>query len=498
MSFFTFFDKKIFNSLFWKISALFLLILLALSLIYLQLFTSSAQLYFQETNQRLNAPVAEYIVKEISPFVEDKVNKPALELVFNGAMVLNPSIEVYLLDAKGKILAYSAPDTVIKLRQVPLAPIHTFIRKKGDDAGLIRGVDPRNIGVWKAFSAAPVREGKRVKGYIYIILAGQEYESTSQLVQKNYILRSRINVLIIAFSAALLVGLLLIWLLTRNLNYLIYVVRKFQQGDLQARIPVKSGDEISQLSMAFNEMAETLSRNIAHTESIEKSKRELIANVSHDLRTPLTIIHGYVETLLMKENLIGIKDRQQYLQTILQGTENLTKLVNELFELSKLESHQMQLNKEPFFIDELISDIVHKYQLVAERKGVKLEMVVNKKMLPVYADIGLMERVLHNLIDNAIKFTGEGGSVRIELKPEDKKIVVKVADTGVGIPKEEQPFIFDRYWKMNRGHITRQLGSGLGLAIVKRILELHGISIMVDSHLNQGTTFSFYISIYQS
>jgi signal transduction histidine kinase len=84
------------------------------------------------------------------------------------------------------------------------------------------------------------------------------------------------------------------------------------------------------------------------------------------------------------------------------------------------------------------------------------------------------------------------------LKPEDKKIVVKVADTGVGIPKEEQPFIFDRYWKMNRGHITRQLGSGLGLAIVKRILELHGISIMVDSHLNQGTTFSFYISIYQS
>jgi hypothetical protein len=181
------------------------------------LFTSSAQLYFQETNQRLNAPVAEYIVKEISPFVEDKVNKPALELVFNGAMVLNPSIEVYLLDAKGKILAYSAPDTAIKLRQVPLAPIRTFIKQKGDEAGLIRGVDPRNIGTWKVFSAAPVREGKRIKGYIYIILASQEYESAYQLVQKNYVLRSRINVLVIAFSAALLVGLLLIWLLTRNL-----------------------------------------------------------------------------------------------------------------------------------------------------------------------------------------------------------------------------------------------------------------------------------------
>jgi signal transduction histidine kinase len=497
MSFFTFFDKKIFNSLFWKISALFLLILLALSLIYLQLFTSSAQLYFQETNQRLNAPVAEYIVKEISPFVEDKVNKPALELVFNGAMVLNPSIEVYLLDAKGKILAYSAPDTSIKLTQVPLAPIHTFINNKGNGTGLIKGVDPRNIGLWKAFSAAPVREGKRVKGYIYIILAGQEYESTSQLVQKNYILRSRINVLIIAFSAALLVGLLLIWLLTRNLNYLIHVVRKFQQGDLQARILVKSGDEISQLSLAFNEMAETLSRNIAQTENIEKSKRELIANVSHDLRTPLTIIQGYVETLLMKENLIDINDRKQYLQTILQGTENLTKLVNELFELSKLESHQMQLNKEPFFIDELISDIVQKYQLVAERKGVRLEMVVNKKMLPVYADIGLMERVLQNLIDNAIKFTGEGGWVKIELQPDEKQIEVKVVDTGVGIPREEQPFIFDRYWKMNRGHITRQQGSGLGLAIVKRILELHGTSIRVESQVNMGTTFSFHIAIYQ-
>jgi signal transduction histidine kinase len=497
MSFFTFFDKKIFNSLFWKISALFLLILLALSLIYLQLFTSSAQLYFLETNQRLNAPVAQYIVKEISPFVDGKVNKPALELVFNGAMVLNPSIEVYLLDGEGKILAYSAPDTSIKLTQVPLAPIHTFIRQNGRDAGLITGVDPRNIGVWKAFSAAPVREGKKIKGYIYIILAGQEYESVSLLVQKNYILRSRINILITAFSAALAVGLLLIWLLTRHLNYLIQVVRRFQQGDLQARIPVKSGDELSQLSLAFNEMAETLSSNMAHTENIEKSKRELIANVSHDLRTPLTIIHGYVETLLMKENLIDINDRKQYLQTILQGTENLKKLVNELFELSQLESHQRQLNKEPFFINELISDIVQNYQLVAERKGVKLETIVNKKLLPVYADIGLMERVLQNLIDNAIKFTGEGGWVKIELQPDEKQIEVKVIDTGIGIPKEEQPFIFDRYWKMNRGHITRQQGSGLGLAIVKRILELHGTSIRVESQVNMGTTFSFQIAIYQ-
>jgi signal transduction histidine kinase len=95
-------------------------------------------------------------------------------------------------------------------------------------------------------------------------------------------------------------------------------------------------------------------------------------------------------------------------------------------------------------------------------------------------------------------FTGEGGSVRIELKPEDQKILVKVADTGVGIPKEELTFIFDRYWKTNRDQVTRQQSSGLGLAIVKRILALHGISIMVDSHVNQGTTFSFYISIYQS
>jgi signal transduction histidine kinase len=286
-------------------------------------------------------------------------------------------------------------------------------------------------------------------------------------------------------------------LLTRHLNYLIQVVRRFQQGDLQARIPVKSGDELSQLSLAFNEMAETLSSNMAHTENIEKSKRELIANVSHDLRTPLTIIHGYVETLLMKENLIDINDRKQYLQTILQGTENLKKLVNELFELSQLESHQRQLNKEPFFINELISDIVQNYQLVAERKGIKLETIVNKKLLPVYADIGLIERVLQNLIDNAIKFTGEGGWVRIELQPDEKQIEVKVIDTGIGIPKEEQPFIFDRYWKMNRGQVTRQQGSGLGLAIVKRILELHGTSIMVDSQVNGGSTFSFHIPIYQ-
>jgi signal transduction histidine kinase len=485
----------IFNSLFWKLSATFLLILLVLGTLYLYVFTVSARLYFQETSQRLNASIAAQIVKEVSPFINGQVNKAALEKIFHDVMVINPSLEVYLLDATGNIITYSAPQSKIKVSHIPLAPLHEFIQRT-EHTKLIRSVDPRNPGIWKAFSAAAVEENNVTTGYIYIILASEEYESAAHFMERSYMLRSGMIALIIASIAALLIGLLLIWIITKNLQALIIIVKQFQQGDMQARISITSKDEISQLAIAFNDMAETIGNHIENIEKVEKSKRELIANVSHDLRTPLAIMHGYVETMLIKSPTLDADDRKKYLQIILQGTENLKKLVNELFELSKLEAYQIEINQEPFFINELIQDIMQKYQLIAGEKGIYLQLSEEKKLPPVYADVSLMERVLQNLLDNAIKFTSSGGEIIIELEQKDNFVEIKVSDTGIGIPIEEQPYIFDRYWKMNREPMSRQESSGLGLSIVKRILEIHRSTIIVESNVNMGSTFSFKIPVY--
>lgn len=268
---------------------------------------------------------------------------------------------------------------------------------------------------------------------------------------------------------------------------------------MSARIPSKPGDEINTLAVVFNEMADTIVGNIENLKSMENLRRELVGNVSHDLRTPLAVIHGYVETLMIKNQELDEKERNKYLKIVLEGTERLKKLVNELFELSKLEAHQVSPVKEPFPINELIQDISQKYQLIAKEKNISISAKSSESNLLVYADVGLIERVLQNLIDNAIKFTPEKGKISIEINQTDKvdAVEIKVSDTGKGIPQDQMPFVFDRYHIGDKRISLDKNSTGLGLAIVKKILEIHDSKILLNSKINQGTTFSFQLPQYQ-
>jgi len=280
------------------------------------------------------------------------------------------------------------------------------------------------------------------------------------------------------------------------LNTVIQTVNRFQQGDLHARINLQSKGELTELANTFNEMADTILTNMNKIENIEKLRRELIANVSHDLRTPLTTIHGYVETLMIKEETINEEERRHYMTTILKSSEKLTQMVDDLFQLTKLEAKQIQPKFEPFFIAELIQDITHKYSLTAKEQDIEIRPVFIQDSPLVCADIALIDRVLQNLIDNAIRFTPRGGVITIELnKKNDDYIVVKVKDTGTGIPKAEIPRIFDRYHKHNASNHGVE-GTGLGLTIVKNILDLHKVAIDVESKEGVGTSFYFSLPFY--
>ena len=223
-------------------------------------------------------------------------------------------------------------------------------------------------------------------------------------------------------------------------------------------------------------------------------RRDLIANVSHDLRTPLVSIRGYLEVLATKGEMLDAAQRRNYLDTAVRQSEHLGTLIDELFELAKLDFEGVTLQREPFHLGELASDVRQKFRLIAEGRRIGLQLVVDPALPLVHADIGLTERVLDNLIGNALKYTPEGGQVEVGLTAGDQVVWVRVSDNGVGIPSGDLPFIFDRFYRA-AGERGQTAGAGLGLAITKRILDLHDARIEVLSQ-ERGTCFRFCLPIH--
>ena len=482
--------KYFFSSLFWKISALFLLILVLISGVYMYISVFTAEMYFQETRQKLDEYVAEHIAKEYDYFDDQEVINDNINMIFHNVMVINPSLEVYLLDEHGKILTYYAPEHSVEADSIPLEPIHEFLEQ---DNAFILGIDPKNPLTEKAFSAAKVYDNGEFRGYIYVILGGEEYENASDLVFGSYILRLGIRSMGIALLTAAIIGFLAIGFITRHIRRINSVINEFQNGNLDARIKLKGKGELSEFANAFNSMADTIVANIEEIKRIDSLRRDLIANVSHDLRTPLSVIQGYVETALIKSDKLSDEEKDKYLETILSSTKRLLKLVEELFELSKLEAKQIEPNNETFSLAELAQDVHQKNKIIADKKNIELQLEVHASNTNVEADISMIEKVLQNLIDNAIKYTEENGKIKIKIEDQNNSLQISISDNGLGISESELPFIFDRYHKNKRVAQKGDSSAGLGLAIVKRILELHDSDIQVVSNERKGTTFSFIL-----
>ena len=222
-------------------------------------------------------------------------------------------------------------------------------------------------------------------------------------------------------------------------------------------------------------------------------RRELVSNLSHDLQTPLTIVQGYAEHCLLKNESLSPDERAETLRLILRHCASLSQRIGDLFELSKLEGGRMQPKLEVFCLAELLRDIVDGYQIKARARHVALTLGASSQSAAcVQADIALLERVFQNLIDNALRHTPAGGAVIIDVTPGPTDLRVSVTDTGMGIAEELLARVFERYYQAeDSGSIGTGPSAGLGLAIVKRILELHGSAIRVHSEIARGTRFDF-------
>jgi len=491
----------VFKTLYAKLATVLLGLFFLIGILYVLSTFFTTRMYLQEVNQKLNRGLAENLVSETNLLKDGRVNESALNEIFHMLMVINPNIEIYLLDTDGRILAYSAPPGKVRRQKVGLEPLKRFLTH--EDLFPILGDDPRNPNRKKVFSVCPIpKTGGPAEGYLYVILGGEAFDSVAQMLQGSYILRLSSWAVAGGLIFAFLAGLLLFKLLTQRLKRLDTAMENFTRRDFSGPLDFEApsdgrmGDEIHRLGGTFRRMAERIFQQLNNLKQTDALRRELVANVSHDLRTPLASLHGYLETLLLKDGTLTPEEHRNYLEIAAKHSERLGKLVSELFELAKLDSHETKPHAEPFPLVELVQDVVQKFQLIAEKKKIRLRAELRSDLPFISADIGLIERVFENLIENALRYTQEGGSITVILIPETDWIKVQVTDTGCGIPEEELPYIFDRFYRVEKQE--RSEGAGLGLAIAKRILELHGSKIEAGSILHNGTTFTFRLPIHKS
>ena len=482
------------NLLFWKISAVFTFLLIILGLAYVGIASYISRKYYNEVNQQLYGDIAPHLVESTKPLKKGKPDTLVTHDIIHSIMVINPSVEVYLLDTAGRIIDYVVPDKSVKTHQVNLVSVKKFIAAKGKE--YIAGDNPKQPGEESVFSAAPIYENGILTGYVYAVLASEKQKKIFNDLKGTLFYNLGTSIFLTTLFVAFIIGIIIFFLITDSICKIAEVVKRFKEGDYSARIEGKVKGNLGMLTSTFNEMADVIVDNIEKITSTDRLRQELIANVSHDLRTPLAIMQGYVETLIIKENSISTIEKHKYLGIITDSSKKLSDLVEQLFQYSKLEANQIQPQKEQFPLNDLASDIVMKYQLLADAKNINLQLQSPHYLPLVFADIALTERVLQNLIDNALKFTPEGGQITIHLENKSSGVEVHIIDTGIGIEKEDQAYIFERYNQLSKVEFSKK-SMGLGLAIVKKILDLHQVNINVKSAVGEGTTFWFELPVSQ-
>ena len=476
------------SSLYSRIAVVFAVVLLAFGMTLAWLSYRAAKEHQHEVMQQLSRELAQHIAEEVTLFDANGLNRQTIGDLFRMARIVNPTIEFYLLDAQGLILAHSPPDTGLALERVSLAPVRSFL---AGGALPILGDSPRSAQRQEVFSAAEVRRDGRITGYLYVVLVGDMYQQQAQEASLGHVLRTTAWTGVAALALALCVGLAAFAFITRRLNRLTRSVQAFENNHLSDRpafLPAsKNGeDEIGRLARAFEHLTGRLASHMQELKRQDQLRRELVANLSHDLRTPLTSMQHHLETLARLGDALSPSDRHQYLDVAVRQSHRVGRLAQQLFELARLECEETLPQPELFCLSELVQDIAQKFTLSAEDRGVRLSAQSDPQGLFVMGDIGLIERVITNLLENAIRHTPQGGEIWLQAAPAAQRVEVRVADTGTGIAAEHIASLFER-----DSPLRPTPSAGLGLLIAKRILELHGSAMTVVSKPGRGTVFSF-------
>lgn len=487
------------HTLYFKSAAGLALILLIAGLCYSIFASFMAQKINQSGYQQINHDLALNLVRDNKIVHDGNIDQQAMKDTFMQYMNINPSIEIYYLDLHGQILAYSAEPGKVKREAVDLQPLLNQLNNP--HRLTIMGDDPRSADTRKFFSVTPIPDASNAQGYLYVMLQSEELtQALNQQSQKTIIYLGGI-VLAGSLGIGLLIGLYLFYRINRRLKSLQNKVARFvQQGfssaasDSFSPQPLMLQDEISELEKHIAGMANHIQQQWSALKQQDSLRREMVANISHDLRTPLASIQGYLETLSIKYTQLSDTDKQHYIQTAVRQANGLQNLIDSLFDLARLDAQEQQLQLETFPLLELVYDVIAKFELKAQHKSITLNIQSETENPLVTADLGLIERVLDNLISNAIYYSHRHSTISIHIAaPQNGSLTILVSDTGRGIAEDQKPLVFERFHQAHSPE--RQDGhAGLGLCIVKKIIDLHQQRVWVESELNQGARFNFTLA----
>jgi len=473
-----------------------ILTLLTLSAAALLMFFvgRSERMHTDQVQQALHREMAANMVADNPLLSEGEVAKSSLGNAFHSLMLLGPAFEIYATDTTGKIRAYSGELGLVKQSEIELAPVHQFL--VGADLPLY-GTDPRNPARRQVFSAAAIKDATGVlRGYLYVIVGGSKQSELESISAGKLRQDQALLFTVGALFLALLASGLMFGLLTRPLAALSRAMQAFRQGGLGRsaigrHLPGWTSREVLELQGSFVALADTVVDQMDQIRSAEASRRELLDQIAHDLKTPLASLQGYLETWLLHHP--EAQDRQ-HIEIALRNGRVLHRLVEQLLELARLDAGQETLTLEPVVVAELAHDIMAKFALDAQQRGVLLSVNAPVPNLRVAADIAKLERVLANLVDNALRHTPAGGEVRLSILESSEGVLIELRDNGVGIASNNLSRIFEPRYHSDSAAGDHSTHLGLGLAIVQRLLKLHGSQIEVESGAGQGTTFHFNLA----
>jgi signal transduction histidine kinase len=338
------------------------------------------------------------------------------------------------------------------------------------------------------YAAVPkVVNGEQI-GTVYAVRPAPETGIVGGLIEAGRFLRHFWWQLLAAGAAAALIALLLSrWLargMTTPLRDMAGAARGMESGDYTQRVETRSRDEVGQLAEAFNRMS-------AELEGVERLRRDLVANVSHELKTPISALRAHLENLLD-----GIEEpNPETLQVMLAQSERLGRLVDEVLDLSRLESGDVPLERCPVPLEPLVSEVLSEIDVVVRDRHVDVDSSLPADLPPALADRNRVHQVLFNLLDNAVRFTPEGGHVAVSASQHNGSVEVRVTDTGVGIPEEHLPRLFERFYRVDSARSRDDGGTGIGLAIARSVIEAHGGRIWAESEPGRGSVFVFELPV---
>lgn len=328
---------------------------------------------------------------------------------------------------------------------------------------------------------APISSNYKVRGYVVI-----HYPMKSLEVSCNNLLNISYLMLVIMFLLSLIILFFFTEMVYIPLRKIIDATEQYASGNMHYEFQVESADEMGYLAASLSYMASEIARS-------EDDQKKFVANVSHDFRSPLTSIKGYLEAMI--DGTIPQELHEKYLNILLNETERLTKLTNSLLTLNNLNTKGLLLDKSTFDINTVIRNTAAAFEGICRQKTIAIELILTGDVLLVTADIGKIQQVLYNLLDNAIKFSHHDSVIKLETTEKHNKVFVSVKDSGIGIPKDALKLIWDRFYKSDLSRGKDKKGTGLGLSITKEIINSHGEHINVISTEGVGSEFIFSLPV---